>query len=42
MLNVSYDVTQIVISGYLVHFRWESSNSNVFLNLFGVHAPNIL
>ena len=44
MLNVSYNVTQIVISGYLLHFRWKSSKkkNNVFLQLSGVHAPYIL
>ena len=42
MLTVFYDVTQIVISGYLVHFRWDLQNSNFFLQLFGVHVPYIL
>ena len=31
-------MTQIVISGWLVHFRWKSSKSNVFLQLFGVYV----
>ena len=41
MFNVSYDVTRIAISGRLVHFRWNLQNSNVFQQLFDLHAPYI-
>ena len=42
MLNIPYDVSQIVISIAQCTSDENLQNSNVFLQLFGVQAPYIL